>query len=96
MSHIGIYIDTDWAGCVRIRKSTSGGAIMLGRHCVKHWSSTQLSVLFSRSEAEFYAVVRGAGKGLGYQALLKDLSVSVPLRVWTDSSAALGISLGKG
>ena len=35
--------------------------------------------------------MRGTGQGLGFQALLQDLGVTVPLRVWTDSSAALGI-----
>ena len=88
---IDVYVDTDWAGCVRTRKSTSGGAVMLGKHTIKHWSSTQPSVSLSSGEAEFYGVVRGAGQGLGYQALLKDLGIDIPLRMWTDSPAALGI-----
>ena len=45
----------------------------------------------SSGEAEFYGVAREAGQGLGYQALLKDLGLAAPLRVWTDSSAALGM-----
>ena len=93
---IDVDVDTDWAGCAKTRKSTSGGAIMLGRHTIKHWSSTQPSVSLSNGEAEFYGVVRGGGQGLGYQALLKDLSISVPLRIWTDSSAALGICSRQG
>ena len=36
---------------------------------------------------------RGAGQGLGYQALLKDLGLAVPLRVWTGLNAVL--CLGK-
>ena len=93
---IDVYVDTDWAGCVKTRKSTSGGAVMLGQHTIKHWSSTQPSVSLSSGEAEFYGVVRGAGQGLGYQSLLKDLDLAVPLRVWTDSSAALGICSRQG
>ena len=89
LSAIDVYVDTDWAGCARTRKSTSGGAVMLGRHTIKHWSSTQPSVTLSSGEAEFYGVVRGAGQGLGYQALLQDLGLELPLRVWTDCSAAL-------
>ena len=69
---------------------------MLGSHCVKHWSSTQTSIALSSGEAEFAGVLRGAGQGLGYQALLKDLGVTVPLRVWTDSSAAIGICNRQG
>ena len=93
---IDVYVDTDWAGCTRTRKSTSGGVVMLGRHTIKHWSSTQPNVALSSGEAEFYGVVHGAGHGLGYQALLADLGVAVPLRVWTDSSAALGICSRQG
>ena len=91
VSAIDVYTDTDWAGCPRTRKSTSGGGIMLGQHVMKHLSSTQTSVALSSGEAEFAGVIRGAGQGLGYQALLRDLGVDVPLRVWTDSSAAIGI-----
>ena len=93
---VDVYTDTDWAGCPKTRKSTSGGSLMMGRHTIKHWSSTQASVALSSGEAEFNGVIRGAGQGLGYQALLKDLGVTAPLRVWTDSSAAIGICSRQG
>ena len=38
----------------------------------------------------------GSGQGLGHQALLKDLGLDVPLRLWTDSSAAIGICSRQG
>ena len=91
VSSTDVYTDTDWAGCPSTRKSTSGGAVMFGSHCVKHWSSTQTSTALSSGEAAFTGVLRGAGQGLGYQALLNDLGVVVPLCVRTDSSAAIGI-----
>ena len=69
---------------------------MVGQHAVKHWSSTQQSISLSSGEAEFAGVIRGAGQGLGYQALLRDLGVELPLRVWTDSSAAIGICTRQG
>ena len=69
---------------------------MLGSHCIKHWSSTQASVALSSGEAEFAGVIRGAGQGLGYKALLQDLGVGAQLRVWTDSSAAIGICNRQG
>jgi hypothetical protein len=64
---------------------------MVGAHVLKHWSSTQPSVSLSSGEAEFYGVVRASGMGLGYQSLLRDLGREASLRVWTDSSAAIGI-----
>ncbi len=88
---VEVYTDTDWAGCPRTRKSTSGGALMIGSHLIKSWSSTQSSVALSSGEAEFNGVVRGAGIGLGYRSMLQDFGHDLPVRVWTDSSAAIGI-----
>ena len=64
---------------------------MLGAHLIKSWSATQGSISLSSGEAEFYGVVKAAGIALGYQALLDDLGVKLPVRVWTDSSATMGI-----
>ena len=63
------YTDTDWAGCTRTRKSTSGGCLMVGYHLIKAWSATQASIALSAGEAEYYGVVRGAGIALRMQAL---------------------------
>jgi len=93
---IDVYVDTDWAGCPRTRRSTSGGCLMMGGHLLKSWSSTQAGVALSSGEAEFNGVIKGAGIGLGYQSLLNDLGLSLPLRVWTDSSAAIGICSRQG
>ena len=69
---------------------------MLGEHTIKSWSSTQSSIALSSGEAELNGVVRGSGVGLGYQSLLRDLGVEAPVRVWTDSSAAIGICSRQG
>ncbi len=63
---------------------------------MKHWSTTQASISLSSGEAEFNGVVRGAGHALGYQSLLRDLGVDLPIRLWTDSSAAIGICSRQG
>ena len=93
---IDVYSDTDWAGCLRTRKSTSGGCIVLGTHMTKAWSATQASLALSSGEAEYYGVVRAAGIGLGLQALLGDAGVVLPLRIWTDSTAAMGTAGRQG
>ena len=93
---LDIYTDTDWAGCARTRKSTSGGCVMLGGHTLKHWSTTQSTVTLSSGEAEFHGLVKGAGVALGQQALLEDLGIQLPIRLWTDSSAAIGICSRQG
>ena len=47
---IEVYSDTDWSGCPRTRRSTSGGCVMIGRHVIRTWSSTQPSVTLSSGE----------------------------------------------
>ena len=64
---------------------------MLGRHVIKCWSATQASLALSSREVEFYGVVKGCGVGLGQRALFKDVGIDIPVRVWTDSTAAIGI-----
>ena len=93
---VDCYSDTDWAGCPKTRKSTSGGVILLGEHILKTYSSTQPTVSLSSGEAEFYGVVRASGAALGQQSLFADLNVPLNVRVWTDSSAAMGICTRQG
>ena len=83
---------THLAGCARTRKSTSGGCLPLGKHVLKARNATRASLEFSSGEAEFNAVVKRAGIGLGQAALFNDVGVKFPLRVWTDSAAAIGIA----
>ena len=64
---------------------------MLGAHLLKSWSSTQGLVSLSSGEAEFYGVTKASGIALGMKALMLDLGVKMPVRVWTDSSATVGI-----
>ena len=90
------YMDTDWASCARTRTSTSGGCLTLGQHLIKAWSATQASIALSSGEAEYCGVVRGTGIALGIQALYSHIGLTLPIRVWTDSSAALGISGQQG
>jgi len=70
--------------------------ILLGEHILKTYSSTQPTVSLSSGEAEFYGVVRASGAALGQQSLFADLGVPLDVRVWTDSSAAMGICTRQG
>ena len=64
---------------------------MFGQHFLKSWSSTQPSMSLSSGEAEYYGVAKAAGIALGKQSLMRDLGMDIRVRVWTDSSAAIGI-----
>ena len=69
---------------------------MVGQHLIKAWSATQASIALSSGEAEYYGVVRGTGIALGIKALYNDIGLVLPIRVWTDSTAALGIGGRQG
>ena len=88
---LDIFSDSNWAGCRRTRKSTSGGAAVWGSHTLKTWSKTQALVAKSSGEAELYGIVRGACEGLGLSTLFKDLGCDVKVRVHIDASAAKGM-----
>ncbi len=91
-----VYTDSDFAGCVATRLSTSGGAVMLGTHLLKHWASTQKRITLSSGEAELGAVVRGFSEALGIQSVARDLGVELHPEVHADSSAAIGICRRSG
>ena len=83
VDRIDAYSDTDWSGSPKTRTSTSGGCLMLGKHLIKSWSS------FWRGRV--LGVAKAAGICVGYQSLAKDLGYQLPVRVWTDSTATMGI-----
>lgn len=64
---------------------------MFGGHLIKSWSSTQPSISLSSGEAEYYGVVKATGIALGHQSLMAEMGMAAKVRVWTDSSAAVGI-----
>ena len=88
---LDVCTDTDFAGCVESRKSTSGGVVYHGRHVIKFWSTTQSTIALSSAEAELYGIVKGAAQGLGIQAVLAEARAPRRLRVHSDASAAIGI-----
>lgn len=63
---------------------------------MKSWSPTQPSQALPSAEAEYYGLVKAASVGLGCSALLSGLGLSLELRVWTDSSEAMGIAVRQG
>ena len=93
---VRIYVDANWAGCLRTRKSTLGGVICLGHMPVKTWSKTMPILALSSGESELAAVVKGAGEGLGFQSCMKDFGVSLPLEVHSDATAAIGMCKREG
>ena len=93
------YSDSDWAGCRKTGKSTSGGLAMVGGHLVKSWSRTQDSVTLSSAEAELVALGKLAAEILGLRSMAMEWGLSVAKEaspLYADASAALGIAKRDG
>ena len=84
---VNVYVDSDWAGCTRTRRSTNGGCILLNGACLKTWSTTQTVVARSSAKAEYYAAVKGAAEGMAVQSMLADLGLKVTIEVHTLTAA---------
>ena len=91
-----MFSDANWAGCPRSRKSTSGGAALLGIHPIRVYSKTQSVIALSSAESEFYATCKAATEGIGVLSLMKDLGIEKKIVMEVDASAALGVIERKG
>ena len=54
-----VHVDSDWAGDLLGRKSTTGVIVRRGNHLLRHMSCLQ-TLVAQCGEAEYYAVIRGA------------------------------------
>ena len=95
-THIDGGCDANVAGCKSTRRSTSGGAISRGKHCLRTWSKTQACVTLSSAESELLGAVRGGVEALGMTALFKDFGQDMKVALHMDASAALGVIQRKG
>ena len=72
---ITCYSDSNFAGCLQSRKSTSSCKISYGKHFLKSTSTPQAVVSLSSAEAEFYAAGKAAAAGIGCVSMMRDLGV---------------------
>ena len=90
------YTDSDWAGCRRTARSTSGGAILRGNHTLKTWSATQKNITLSSGEAELVAMVKMSTETIGLLQLAGEWGMNLRGNIYADSSAALGVVKRRG
>ena len=50
-----VHVDSDWAGDLLGRKSTTGVIVRRGKHLLRHMSCLQMLVALSSGEAEYNA-----------------------------------------
>ena len=100
---ISSYSDSDWAGCQKSRKSTSGSLISVFNINLQSTSRTQASIAHSSAESELYAMTQASVESLAIKNFIQEfnspiLSPLISIVIQTDSSAGksmasrLGIS----
>ena len=88
---VDAFSDANWAGCRRTRKSTSGGALLIGTHLIKTYAKTQATIAKSSAESELYGIVRTTCESLGLITLMEDLGAEGTVRLHMDATAAQGV-----
>ena len=96
LSPFVMWSDADHAGCVKTRKSVSGGVLMAGGCCIKTYSKGQGVVSLSSGESEYYALVSGASNLLGEVSTAKDWGLQPESEVFMDASAGIVMGSRRG
>ena len=93
---ISAFGDSNWAGCHRTRRSTSGACFMHGAHLLKAYFKTQANMALSSGEAEFYSMVHATSEALGLKAMMPDYDDIKDAWLYVDASAAIGVAQRTG
>ena len=87
------YVDSDYAGDLDRRRSTTGYVFTLAKAPVSWRSTLQSTVALSTTEAEYMAVTEAAKEAIWLQGLLEDLGVvQKQVNVFCDSQSAIHLA----
>jgi hypothetical protein len=88
------FCDSDWAGCLDTRRSTTGYIFTLSGGPIAWGSRKQKTVALSSSEAEYMALGEAVKETLWLQALLKDIGQTVkpPTLLYVDNQGAIALA----
>ncbi|CAM8958294.1 unnamed protein product [Rhodiola kirilowii] len=88
------FTDSDWAGDVETRKSTSGYAFYLGDGVISWSSKKQQVVALSTAEAEYIAVTTAACQAVWLRRILEDLKHKQegPTKIMCDNKSAIALA----
>ncbi|CAJ1373293.1 unnamed protein product [Effrenium voratum] len=89
--------DSDWAGDLRTRRSTTGSVVKIGHHTVLIRAAGQKVVALSSAESEFYGMCRTTTHAEFIRGVINFWGYAVTrVMLKVDSTAARAMSLRKG
>ena len=88
------FTDSDWAGSLDDRKSTSGYIFCLGSNAISWSSKKQKSVALSSAEAEYIAATDSACEAVWLRRILKDLQFDQEesTKIFCDNMSAIAMT----
>lgn len=91
---IEVYTDSDWAGSLSDRKSTTGYCTFVWGNLVTWRSKKQSVVARSSAEAEFRAMAQGICEGIWLKRMLDEIKIptNYTMRILCDNKAAISIA----
>ena len=91
---LNAYTDADWGGNIDDRKSTSGGALFLGKRLVTWTSKKKTCTSQSTIEAEYVVATINCTNIVWLKHLLKGLKeeITKPVILYCDNTSAINIS----
>ena len=91
-----VYVDSDWASDLLGMRSTTGVIVRRCKNLLRHMSCLNTLAALSNGEAEDCALIRGACTSLGVQSHYQDWMIDVPIKIYSDSSAARSVARRRG
>ena len=91
---LNAYIDANWGGNIDDRKSTSGGALFLGKRLVTWTSKKQTCTSQSTAEEEYVVAAINCINIVWLKHLLKGMKeeITKPIILYCDNTSAINIS----
>ena len=88
------YTDSDWAGCVDDRKSTTGYVFSVGTKTISCSSRKQKTVALSSAEAEYVASTSAACEAIWLKRILADMQQQVDgsTDIYCDNMSAIAMT----
>uniref|UniRef100_A0A2N9EGM1 Uncharacterized protein n=1 Tax=Fagus sylvatica TaxID=28930 RepID=A0A2N9EGM1_FAGSY len=88
------FTDSDWAGDLYDRRSTTGITVFLGNNPITWVSKKQHTVSRSSTEAEYRALASGAAELAWIRQVLCDLGIVLPHApiMWCDNTSAIALA----
>ena len=88
------FVDSDWAGCLEDRRSTSGYVFNLGSGAICWSSKKQETIALSTSEAEYIAATSSACQAVWLRRLLTDFDQEQDgeTEIFCDSKSAIAMA----